>query len=146
MKLYWRLLGYLKPHLKHYVTAIVFGTLFAAMSGASLTMIVPFTKIIFEQDVSVGAEHSGPIDYSKLLKLDKETFVRLIGGESKVERLGRFCVLLIVVFLIKNIFLYCWSYLIIKVEQGVVRDLRDELYEQYHRLPLSIFMGKGPGT
>jgi len=145
MKLYWRLLGYLKPHLKHYVTAIVFGTLFAAMSGASLTMIVPFTKIIFEQDVSVGAEHSGPIDYSKLLKLDKETFVRLIGGESKVERLGRFCVLLIVVFLIKNIFLYCWSYLIIKVEQGVVRDLRDELYEQYHRLPLEYFHGQRAG-
>ena len=112
MKLYLRLLRYLKPHLRHYIAAIILGTLFAAMSGVSLTMIVPFTKIIFEQDVSVKAEQSGPIDYSKLLKLDKETFVRLIGGDDKVERLGRFCILLLVIFMIKNIFLYAWSYLI----------------------------------
>jgi subfamily B ATP-binding cassette protein MsbA len=115
------------------------------MSGVSLTMIVPFTKIIFEQDVSVKAEQSGPIDYSKLLKLDKETFVRLIGGDDKVERLGRFCILLLVIFMIKNIFLYAWSYLIIKVEQGVVRDLRDELFEHYHRLPLEFFHGQKAG-
>jgi len=145
MKLYWRLLGYLKPHLRHYLAAILFGTLFAGMSGVSLTMIVPFTKIIFEQDVKVGADQMGPIDYSKLLKLDKETFVRIIGGDNKVERLGRFCIILLVVFLIKNIFLYCWSYLIIKVEQGVVRDLRNELFEHYQRLPLEFFHGQRAG-
>ncbi|OGC89572.1 MAG: hypothetical protein A2W25_14510 [candidate division Zixibacteria bacterium RBG_16_53_22] len=145
MKLYWRLLGYLRPHFRHYLAAIVFGTLFAAMSGVSLTMIVPFTKIIFEQDVTVGADQTGPIDYSKLLKLDKETFAKLIGGDDKVERLGRFCIILLIVFLIKNIFLYCWSYLIIKVEQGVVRDLRNELFEHYQRLPLEFFHGQKAG-
>jgi len=145
MKLYLRLLRYLKPHLKHYIAAMIFGTLFAATSGVSLTMIVPFTKIIFEQDIAVSSENSGPIDYSKLLKLDKETFVRILGGDDKVERLGRFCVILVIIFLIKNIFLYCWSYLIIKVEQGVVRDLRDELFGHYHKLPLEFFHGQRAG-
>ncbi len=145
MKLYWRLLIYLRPHLKHYIIAIVFGTLFAAMSGVSLTMIVPFTKLIFEQDISPQQLKSEPIDYSKLLKLDKETFVRLLGGNDRVERLGRFCILLIIIFLIKNIFLYGWSYLIIKVEQGVVRDMRDELFEHYQKLPLEFFHGHKAG-
>jgi subfamily B ATP-binding cassette protein MsbA len=145
MKLYLRLLRYLKPHLKHYIAAMIFGTLFAATSGVSLTMIVPFTKIIFEQDIAVSSENSGPIDYSKLLKLDKETFVRILGGDDKVERLGRFCVILVIIFLIKNIFLYCWSYLIIQVEQGVVRDLRDELFGHYHKLPLEFFHGQRAG-
>ena len=145
MKLYLRLLRYLRPHLKHYIIAIIFGTLFAAMSGVSLTMIVPFTKIIFEQDISSQQVNSGPIDYSKLLKLDKETFVRLLGGNDRVERLGRFCILLIIIFMIKNIFLYIWSYLIIKVEQGVVLDLRNELFEHYHKLPLEFFHGHKAG-
>jgi subfamily B ATP-binding cassette protein MsbA len=145
MKLYWRLISYLKPHLKPYVAAIIFGALFAAMSGASLTMVVPFTKIIFEQDTNQSQISSQPIDYSKLLKLDKETFVRLIGGNSKIERLGRFCILLVIIFLIKNIFFYAWSFLIVKVEMGVIRDLRDALFEHYQKLPLEFFHGHRTG-
>lgn len=138
MRLYWRLLKFMKPHLKFFLTAIVFGMLFAAMSGASLTMVVPFTKIIFEQDIDSGAQVES-IDYSKLLKLDKETFVRVIGGDTKMERLGRFCIGLLLIFFIKNIFLYCWSFLIVRVEQGVIRDIRDRLFAHYHSLPLEYF-------
>lgn len=145
MKLYWRLLGSLKPHLRSYIAATICGLIFAGMSGVSLTMVVPFTKIIFEQDTPSADVRSAPIDYSKLLKLDKETFARVIGGETKLERLERFCVLLIVIFLIKNIFLYAWSYLIVSVEQGVVRDLRDKLFTHYHKLPLEYFHGNRAG-
>jgi subfamily B ATP-binding cassette protein MsbA len=123
---------------------MVFGILFAAMSGASLTMIVPFTRIIFEQD-SEAVPQTGPIDYSKLLKLDKETFVRVIGGDTRIERLERFCIGLLLLFLIKNIFLYCWSFLIVRVEQGVIRDIRDRMFAHYHRLPLEFFHSRRAG-
>ncbi len=139
MKLYWRLLSFLRPHLKYFLTAVILGLFYAAISGVSLTMVVPFTKIIFEQDVSTPQISSEPIDYSKLLKLDKDTIVRIIGGETKTERLGRFCILLISIFLIKNMFLYGWSFLIVRVEQGVIRDLRDTLFTKYHNLPLEFF-------
>jgi subfamily B ATP-binding cassette protein MsbA len=145
MKLYWRLLKFLKLHLRYYVVAVLFGMLYAGMSGASLTMVVPFTKIIFEQDLPAQGHETGPVDYSKLLKLDKETFVRVIGGDTKIERLERFCVLLLMIFLIKNIFLYGWSFLIVRVEQGVVRDLRDSLFSHYQKLPLQYFHGQRAG-
>jgi subfamily B ATP-binding cassette protein MsbA len=145
MKLYWRLLKFLKLHLRYYVVAVLFGMLYAGMSGASLTMVVPFTKIIFEQDLPAQGHETGPVDYSKLLKLDKETFVRVIGGDTKIERLERFCVLLLMIFLIKNIFLYGWSFLIVRVEQGVVRDLRDRLFSHYQKLPLQYFHGQRAG-
>jgi len=145
MKLYWRLLKFLKPHLRFYVAAVLFGMLYAGMSGVSLTMVVPFTKIIFEQDMAPQTIESEPIDYSKLLKLDKETFVRVIGGDTKVERLGRFCMLLLFVFVVKNIFLYGWSFLIVRVEQGVIRDLRDRLFLHYQMLPLEYFHGQRAG-
>ncbi len=145
MKLYWRLLKYLKPHLKYYITAVVCGILFAGLSGASITMIVPFTKIIFEQDIEQTSDASQQIDYSKLLKFDKETFMLVLGGDTKTERLGRFCMALLIVFFIKNIFLYCWSFLIVRVEQGVIRDLRDTLFEHYHNLPLEYFHSRRAG-
>jgi len=145
MKLYWRLLRYLKPHLKYYIAAVIFGLLYAGMSGVSLTVIVPFTKVIFEQDIRTDEIPTEPIDYSKLWQLDQETFVRVIGGETKIERLERLCFLLLGIFLVKNIFLYVWSFLIIGVEQGVVRDLRDRLFEKYHQLPLEYFHGQRAG-
>lgn len=144
MKLYLRLLKFMKPHLKFFFMAIIFGVLFAAMSGVSLTMIVPFTKIIFEQDIDPGAQ-TGSIDYSKLLDLDKETFIQVIGGETQIERLGRFCIGLLIIFFIKNIFLYCWSFLIVRVEQGVIRDIRDTLFAHYHSLPLEYFHSRRAG-
>jgi ATP-binding cassette, subfamily B, bacterial MsbA len=145
MKLYWRLLKYLKPHLHHFIWAVIFGAIFASLSGVSLTMVVPFTKIIFDTDTVSPQVQQQPIDYSKLLKLDQETFVRILGGETKMQLLERFCIFLILIFLVKNIFLYAWSYLIIKVEQGVVRDLRNDLFEHYQRLPLEFFHGHKTG-
>jgi subfamily B ATP-binding cassette protein MsbA len=144
MKLYLRLLKFMRPHLKYFVTAILFGVLFAGMSGASLTMVVPFTRIIFEQDINKEKPPEA-IDYSKLLKLDKETFIQVIGGDTKMERLGRFCIGLLIIFFIKNVFLYCWSFLIVRVEQGVIRDIRDRLFTHYHSLPLEYFHSRRAG-
>ncbi|HBC46190.1 MAG TPA: ABC transporter ATP-binding protein, partial [candidate division Zixibacteria bacterium] len=136
---------YLRPHRKHFILAVIFGATFALLSGVSLTMVVPFTKIIFEMnDVSLQMQQQ-PIEYSKLLHLDKDTIVRIIGGTTKPEILGRFCIFLILIFLIKNIFLYGWSYFIVSVEQGVVRDIRDELFAHYHKLPLEFFHGHSAG-
>ncbi|MEE9553296.1 MAG: ABC transporter ATP-binding protein [candidate division Zixibacteria bacterium] len=145
MNLYLRLLKFLKPHLKFFMVAVIFMVISASLSGVSITMVVPFTKIIFEHDMPSKEISSRPIDYSKLLELDKDTYIRVIGGETKIELLERFCVLLIILFLIKNIFLYGWSFLIVRVEQGVVRDIRDSLFEHYHRLPLEYFHGRRAG-
>lgn len=145
MKLYWRLLKFLKPHLRHYVVAVLFGMLFAGMSGVTLTFVIPFTQIIFEQDIPAQVGPREPIDYSRLLDLDRETFVRIIGGDTKIDRLGRFCIFLLLVFLVKNVLFYCWSFLIVRVEQGVIRDIRDRLFSQYQKLPLQYFHGQRAG-
>jgi subfamily B ATP-binding cassette protein MsbA len=119
--------------------------LYAGMSGVSVTMVIPFINIVFEQDVASQIVESEPIDYSKLMELDKETFLRVIGGDTRIEMLGRFCLLLLCLFLIKNIFLYGRSFLIVRVEQGVIRDLRDRLFFHYQILPLEYFHGHRAG-
>jgi ATP-binding cassette, subfamily B, bacterial MsbA len=145
MKLYWRLLKYLKPHLHHFILAVICGSVFAALSGVSLTMVIPFLNIIFKSDIISPQIQQQPIDFSKLMNLDKEAFISILGGASKQEILVRFCIFLILIFAIKNIFLYAWSYFIVKVEQGVIRDMRDELFEYYQKLPLEFFHGHKTG-
>ena len=60
MKLYIRLLKFIRPHLKSLLGAVLFMILFAGMSGFSLTMVIPFTKMIFSENVSAGYEKSSP--------------------------------------------------------------------------------------
>ncbi len=155
MKLYFRLLSFLKPHLKYLILAMIFMVLFAGMSGFSVTMVVPLTKIIFSEQEAVTQDASSDEEMSPqgekslvvlLPKILKEKFDRLIVGKTRLETLGRFCILLFLIFLVKNLFWYSQSFLIVRVEQGVIMDLRNKLYSHFHLLPLEYFHGQKTGV
>jgi subfamily B ATP-binding cassette protein MsbA len=155
MKDYFRLLSNLKPHLRYLVPAMVFMALFAGMSGFSITMIVPFTKILFSQpgQISVQAfeqQETPDQEEKSLVVLLPETlrqkFDEFIVGETHLQTLGRFCILVFLIFLVKNLFWYAQSFLIVRVEQGVIMDLRNKLYRHFHVLPLEYFHGQRTGV
>jgi subfamily B ATP-binding cassette protein MsbA len=155
MKLYFRLLSFLRPHLKQLIVAMIFMVLFAGMSGFSVTMVVPLTKIIFSeqgtiaQDISPNKAVSPEKEKSLVAlmpKILKEKFNQLIIGKTRVETLGRFCILVFLIFLVKNLFWYTQSFLIVGVEQGVIMDLRNKLYSHFHLLPLEYFHGQKTGV
>jgi subfamily B ATP-binding cassette protein MsbA len=58
---------------------------------------------------------------------------------SKLEALWRIVLVFFVLFLTKNIAQYFGSVLIVYVGQRVIKDLRDDLFVQFTRLPLSFF-------
>jgi subfamily B ATP-binding cassette protein MsbA len=155
MKLYFRLLSYLKPHLRYLIPSMVFMILFAGMSGFSITMVVPLTKIIFSGQEVIALDNTSTQQTSQdqekgllvlLPKILKEKFTQLIVGKTRLETLGRFCIFVFLIFLIKNLFWYGQSFLIVKVEQGVIMDLRNKLYSHFHLLPLEYFHGQKTGV
>jgi subfamily B ATP-binding cassette protein MsbA len=155
MKDYFRLLSNLRPHLKYLIPAMIFMALFAAMSGFSITMIIPFTKIVFSQpgEISQSAlnqEQDADQEEGSLVVLLPETlkkkFNQIIIGKTHLETLGRFCILVFLIFLVKNLFWYAQSFLIVRVEQGVIMDLRNKLYRHFHLLPLEYFHGQRTGV
>lgn len=157
MKLYWKLLKYLRPHLKYLIAAVICMGIYAALSGFSLTMIVPFTKIVLTAqaetapavDKNTVGQESNKSDENLVVLLPqalKKKFNYWLRADSKIESLKRLCIFILLVFLIKNIFWYLQSYLIVQVEQGVIMDLRNQLYSHYHNLPLEYFHGKKSGV
>ncbi|HKZ21931.1 MAG TPA: ABC transporter ATP-binding protein [candidate division Zixibacteria bacterium] len=157
MKLYWKLLKYLRPHLKYLIAAVICMVIYAALSGFSLTMIVPFTKIVLTSQLedspatskATTSQESTKTDESLVVLLPqtlKKKFNQWLLADSKIESLKRLCIFILLVFLIKNIFWYLQSFLIVQVEQGVIMDLRNQLYSHYHNLPLEYFHGKKSGV
>ncbi|RKX19527.1 MAG: hypothetical protein DRP26_03300, partial [Candidatus Zixiibacteriota bacterium] len=147
MNVYWRLLKYIKPHLALFVLAVICMFFLALTSGVSLTTIVPITNIVFEPNDTLS--YSDTINYKTsfkdILKLDKKAILSVIGGKTRLDKLTRVGILLILIFLIKNIFFFGQKYLTVRVEQGIVRDIRNDVYLKYHSLPLSFFHGKRSG-
>jgi subfamily B ATP-binding cassette protein MsbA len=137
------------------IPSMVFMILFAGMSGFSITMVVPLTKIIFSGQEVIALDNTSTQQTSQdqekgllvlLPKILKEKFTQLIVGKTRLETLGRFCIFVFLIFLIKNLFWYGQSFLIVKVEQGVIMDLRNKLYSHFHLLPLEYFHGQKTGV
>ncbi len=160
MRLYARLLGFLRPHLRLLVLSIVCMTVFAAFSGGTIALVVPFSRIIFQggnienpaalleppASMPSSSQAKEPGWFESLQEGFKERVYATVRGHDPVETLGRFCLLILFVFLLKNLFWYAQSYLIVKVEQGVIQDIRNTLYLQYLDLPVEYYNEARSGT
>jgi subfamily B ATP-binding cassette protein MsbA len=141
--------------------------LFASLSGVSLTLIHPFLKIVLYGDEGIsgdrttteapasGSGGSGPerndtrgrgtqgIPLPEFVETIKNAAqgwfeARIYAGDAKA-RLLRFCVILVLLFFIKNIFGYLQTYLTVYLEQRVLFSIRNDAYGHLQILPLSFF-------
>ncbi len=173
MRAFPRLLGYLRPYAPRLSVAILCMALYAAASGLTIGLFSPFLQILFApaatnvSAVAPGAPAAGPaavpgagvsgeaarslVAQAKFGSLDRwPRFLRapleaFLFGRPPLEALGRLCVLLLAVFLLKNVLDYLGAVLMISIEQGIVRDLRNSLVRHLHSLSLSFFHGERVG-
>jgi subfamily B ATP-binding cassette protein MsbA len=73
-------------------------------------------------------------------------FNGLLRGQDRMATLGRFCVLVLLLFLLKNACWYIQSYLSVFIEQRAIRDMRDRLFGHYQALSLDYFQGAQSGV
>ena len=84
-----------------------------------------------------GGSAGDPDLMSRLLDATVYRFVD-VGGDP-LQAIQGVIVLILVVFLLKNVFDFARTYLVAWVEQTVTRDLRNEVYDHVLRLDLSFF-------
>jgi len=144
---YLRLLRYLVPYWKKVVLLFVCTTIFASLSGISLTLIPPFLHILFGDPggnivQEAGAEDNG-VPLPSLLDDIKDGVVSrvrpFIYEGTPEDRLARFCVIFFALMLMKNIFGYISTYLTIYLEQSVLYRIRNDLYGTVQILPMAFF-------
>ena len=130
-----RLLPFLRPHAPVLAAAIVATALFALLDAAAYVLLIPFVEALF---VSGGGspERSG----SAMDGLLDATVYRWADptGDPLVA-VNRIIILILVVFLVKNVVLFARTYLVARAEQGVNRDLRNSVYDHLVNLDLAFF-------
>lgn len=144
---YLRLLQYLVPYWKKVILLFICTTIFASLSGVSLTLIPPFLHILFGEPVESTAAEPGLEDNGvplpTLFEDVKEGVISnarsFIYEGTPEDRLARFCVIFFALMLIKNVFGYISTYLTIYLEQSVLCLIRNSLYGTVQILPMSFF-------
>jgi subfamily B ATP-binding cassette protein MsbA len=157
MNTYLRLLKYVLPHWRKLLLLLVTVVLFASLSGVSLTLIHPFLKIVLYGDegirgadapqASAGSVEGIPLPETveKIKNAAQAWFeARMYAGDARA-RLLRFCVILVVLFFVKNIFGYLQTYLTVFLEQQVLSRVRNDVYGHIQNLPMSYFSREKAG-
>ena len=144
MKVFWRFFKYLKPYVKPLAAANFFMLLFVIFSLASIGLVMPFIDLLFNQS---SAQSSAEVSFSifnlkEWLSYQLNEFVQ---SYSKLELVIYLCVLIVVVFLFKSLFSYLQTWFMSFVEQGIIRDIRLQLYTHFHKLSLSYFTEEKKG-
>jgi ATP-binding cassette, subfamily B, bacterial MsbA len=96
---------------------------------------------IVKQEPAPSGQSKPALSSSVRQKLDhyKDAAYSWLMRGSRRDGLRRLCIFIVILIFLKGFFDYFQSYLMAAVEQGVIRDLRNDLYTQINRLSLGYF-------
>ncbi|WP_343330278.1 ABC transporter ATP-binding protein [Polaribacter staleyi] len=142
------ILKYEKKYRRFTVLNLLFNILYAIFNVLSVLAFIPVLGILFSTDKEIVSKptYEGLTGIGDYLK---ESFYFYISNkietEGNIKTLVFICLLSVSLFFFKNLFRYLASYVITFLRTGIVKDLRDKLYEKIVELPISYFSEKRKG-
>lgn len=138
--MYLRLLSYIKPYRTFFILSFITMIIFALMSGFSLGMISPLVITIFSKNGNA-LSLLGESNIRVLKIIDRWMF-----ESSPLVALKRLSLIIILIFFLKGLFQYLHTYFNCRVEQGVIKDIRNHFYKHIHTLSLGFFSKSSTGN
>ncbi len=148
MKPYFRLLTYVRRYWAYLTTSIICTIFFAFFNAASIYLSIPLLETLFNQKTLPTGQVQGAVSiHAGSMRDSIDEFLNsfLLQG-SKSDALLRICFVIMIAFFLKNLFGYAQSYFLAYVEQGVIKDLRNDLYRHIHSLSLTFFTNERTGN
>ena len=151
MNPYRRILAFANPHKKYIFGSLFFNILYSVFQIASAGTILPVLGMLFgtikNDKVSVEPVYSGNMsDYFSYLKDYAYYLVEVNAKEhGALTVLAWLCVITAFAFLVRNIFRYIGSLMLIYYRVGVAKDLRTSIYQKILTLPVSFFTEQKKG-
>ncbi len=133
MKLYTRLISYLRPYKLVFLAGLGAVALGSLLDGFTMILLIPFLRSLFGEAAVLPAG-GGLVE--RVLDLTVGPF---IARSEPSAALRNVVIVVIVGLLLKNVFFYTANALGVKVREGIVRDMRNQLYGHLQQLPLGFF-------
>lgn len=151
MKPLQRILSIAKPHQKYLFGSIFFNLLYSVLQIFSIVTMLPILRILFkldkEVDTNIVPVYSGKFaDYFGYMKDMAYYKIQLnINEYGAIQVLAVLCGITAMAFLLRNLFRYLGSYLLVNYRVGITKDLRTAMYDKFLKLPVSFFTEQRKG-
>lgn len=144
MKTVLRILRYVLPYKRQLGISSTAMLLSVIFNMITVILIIPFINVLFDP-VYPTARPVPPLSLDTIKAWALAQMNNAMASTDPVTALKWLCVMIIGAFLFKNLFGYAQSWSMAPAEQGIIRDLRRQLYEHMNRLSLSYFTEEKKG-
>ncbi len=147
MEYFKKILQFAKPYRNYGYLNIFFNVLYALFSALSFAALIPMLDVLFDKGKKVTIEpiYKG-VRYIKDYLQDYMSFrVNQYSGDDDMKGLVLVIGLVLVLFLFKNVFNYMAMYFITFLRNGVLKDIRNKMYQKITDLPISYYSEKRKG-
>jgi ATP-binding cassette, subfamily B, bacterial MsbA len=140
-----KIFRFVKPYWRQAGLTIFFNILSVMFSVVSLVFFIPVLNILFDKTQMVDSAPALTLSIDSIKENFYYTVSNIIEKSGSVTALMYICILVIVLFFLKNLFRYMAMYFLAPIRNGVVKDIRNELYLQIMILPLAYYTEQRKG-
>jgi len=148
MKYFKQILIYAKPYKIYGFFNIISNIFYAFFGTLAFVSLMPMLKVLFKsaEPITAPPTYSGISKLGDYIENSINYFItQKVNNEGELKALLFMIVIIISTFLLKNIFGYLAMYFITFLRNGVLKDVRNDLYEKTVDLPLAYFSEKRKG-
>ncbi|MBL0112608.1 MAG: ABC transporter ATP-binding protein [Saprospiraceae bacterium] len=135
-----KLFVYIKPYKSRLVLAALFNLLLAVFTVVTIPAFIPFFQILFDTQASTTS-----VSAPGILQEIKSFFGNMILTQGKPAALVYVCLFILLATFFKNLFKYLSQYMMSPLRTGIIRDIREKLYDKILQLPLTYFSNERKG-
>ncbi len=135
------------PYRKYGFLNIFFNILYALFSALSFAALIPTLDVLFDKTKKVyqAPEYTGMGNLKDYFQQYINYQLTTFSADDEMKALILVIGLVLILFLLKNIFNYLAMYFITFLRNGVLKDIRNKMYQKIVGLPISYFSEKRKG-
>jgi len=147
MNYFKQILRFALPYKRYAILNIICNIFYALFSTLSFLALIPVIEILFDKSKRVNKlpvwdGWTGVKDYAV------DSFYYNISqrvADNELSALVYICIIVVILFFLKNLFGYLATFFITFLRNGVMRDVRNAIYEKLTELPIAYFSEKRKG-
>ena len=147
MSYFTRVLKYGIEYYNYGVLNILFNILYAIFSALAFVSFIPMLDVLFKQTKTVYTEPEY-VGFNNILEYTEDYFNYYLSNQLETDISSTLILVVGIViffFLMKNLFNYLALYNITFVKNGLLKNLRENLYSKVLNMPISYFLNKKKG-
>lgn len=143
-----KIIPYLKPYKSNVILNIIFNILYALFSTLSFISLIPMLDVLFKDAEKIIKEpvYTGIWDITSYGKDYLYYYITKLTEENGAQYALLLVVCIVIsTFLLKNLFNYLGLNYLTVVKNGVLKDLRKNMFDKIIQLPISYYSEKRKG-